>query len=88
MRHRGAQGLKIVGDAVEILDHRLHGQRHVRSGVAVRDGVDVQVVDHLPVGGKPVVESDDDATQGGSVKNRRRHDVDNTGDPRRGPGRL
>ena len=64
----GAQRLEIVGDAVEALDDRLHGERHVGSGVAVRDWIDVEVVDHLTVVGEPSVEADDHAAQGGRVE--------------------
>ena len=68
MGHRGAQRLKIVGDAVEALDDRLHGQRHVGPGVSVRDRIDVEVVDHLAVVGQASVETDDGAAQGGRVE--------------------
>ena len=37
-------------ELLERLDDRPHGQREVRAGVAVRNRVDVEVVDALPVG--------------------------------------
>ena len=46
--------------AVELLHHRLHGQRHVVAGIAVSHREDVQVIDLLPAGGELGVRGLDD----------------------------
>ena len=46
LRDRGAVGR---GRGLERLDDRASGQRQVRAGVAVRNGIDVEVVDPAPV---------------------------------------
>ncbi len=54
--------------AVELGGHRLEGEGHVRAGVAVGHGVDVEAVDELLMAAQAVPEGADDAAEPGRIQ--------------------
>ena len=77
--HEGAMGDGLahrchVGvGAVEFVDDRAQGERHVGAGVAVRDGVHVQVVHRLAVVDERVAKDGDDLAECSGIENVQRH---------------
>ena len=82
-----ARRRQVIVGPVELLAHRAQGERHVRARVAVGNGIDVEPVDHLAVGGQGIAVADDQRPGGQLASRRSRAGIppDRRGMPCRSP---
>ena len=73
MSDRLAHRCHVGVGAVELVDDRTQGERHVGAGVAVRDGVHVEVVHRLAVVDERVTKDGDDLAECSGIEDVQRH---------------